>query len=144
MDKIHAASTLLNDIQQSAAQDLSEFQRMAEWQAILSARRSGMLQPKQDNSALEANKALQADLETKDAQILDLTKRLERMKVQSTKTRTTLEERLRVADAEFASTSWLSSRLMALYHGKIAPDKLEALKDMLDEFDYELDPTGGT
>ena len=117
---------------------------MVEWQAILSACRSGMMKPTQDQATFEANEALKAEVDAKDAQIQDLTKRLERMKVQTSKTRSTLEDRVRVADAELTSPSCLTSRLLNVYHGKIAPDKLEALKDMLDEFDYELDHPDGT
>ena len=68
-----------------------------------------------------------------------MTNKFERLKAQNSKARSTLEERVRVADAELASTWCLTSRLLNLYHGKIAPDKLEALKDMLDEFNYDLD-----
>ena len=99
-----------------------------------------------DQAALDANGALQATVDEKDnllhqqqLHIQDLTKRLEHLKAQNSKARSTLEERVRAADAEFASPSCLTSRLLNVYHGKIAPDKIDSLKYMVDEFNYDLD-----
>lgn len=69
MDQIHAASTLLTDIQQSAARNLTDFHRMVEWQAILSASRSGMMAPTQDQATLDANEALKAEVDEKDIRL---------------------------------------------------------------------------